>query len=258
MGYIEVGPTPNIVIFGQTGSGKSSLINMLVGKDVANVSSLVWGCTTSAEGYTVTKEDKAYKLWDTSGLNEGEEGSVPAEKAIKDLFNLVKDISVNLIVYCVRGCRFTDIIRLNFDLFCGIICEGKVPIVIVVTGLEQEENMDDWWTKYGKDVKRFGLAFEGHACVTTIKGRNNIYENEYQESTGKVWRLIQAHCNSPPWNLTQEGLDKVPDTIAKYMAEYNACTGNERKLIPRRLTRPSAGSAPSRPKSDSRESGSLV
>src|SRR5258705_3988141 len=117
---------------------------MLAGEEVAEVSSLVWGCTTSAQSYDIKIENKTYKLWESSGLNEGEEGSVPAEKAIKDLFNLVKGISVNLIIYCVRGCRFTDIVRVNFDLFCGIICEGKVPVVLVVTGLEQEEVLDDW------------------------------------------------------------------------------------------------------------------
>ena len=139
------------------------------------------------------------------------------------------------------------------------MCEGKVLVVIVVTGLEQEENMDEWWRKYEKDVKRLGLTFEGHACVTTIKGRNDIYEKEYEESTGKVWRLVEAHCNSPPWTMSPEWLDKVPDTITKYMTEYNACTGKERKVLPRprRPTRPSAGIVATRPISDPR-SGSSV
>jgi len=230
---------------------------MLAGKDVAEVSSLVWGCTTSAESYDINIENKTYKFWDTSGLNEGEEGSVPAEKAITDLFNLVKGIGVNLIVYCVRGCRFTDIVRVNFDLFCGIMCEGKVPIVLVVTGLEQEEVLDEWWTKYEKDIKRMGLSFEGHACVTTIKGRNNIYQKEYQESSDRVWGLVKEHCNSPPWILSPQWLDKVPNTIARYMAEYNACSGKERKVLPRR-PRPSTATAPPRSKSDPRGSGSSV
>ena len=216
---------------------------MLAGKEVANVSSLVWGCTTSAQSYDVTIDDKTFALWDTSGLNEGEKGSVPAEKAIEDLFNLVKRISVNLIIYCVRGSRFTDIVRINFDLFCGIMCEGRVPVVFVVTGLEQEEVMEEWWTKYQKDVKRLGLSFEGHACVTTIKGRNNIYEREYQESTDKVWRLVKAHSNSPPWTLAPGWRVQVPDTIARYMAAYNASTGKERDVLPRQPDARGSGSS---------------
>jgi len=165
---------------------------MLAREDVAKVSSDVWGCTTAAEGYDVVKQDKTYTFWDTPGLNEGEEGNVPAQKAINELFELVKTIGVSLIIYCVRGGRLTDIVRVNCDLFCRIICEGKVPIVLVVTGLEQEDNMDQWWTRFDKDVRRLDLAFKAHTCVTTIKGRNDLYSKEYEQSANKVWSRVAA------------------------------------------------------------------
>jgi len=57
-----------------------------------------------------------------------------------NLCNLLGEHSVNLIIYCIRGSRLTDIVRVNYDLVSGI----KVPIILIVTGLEQEENMDDW------------------------------------------------------------------------------------------------------------------
>jgi len=204
---------------------------MLAREDVAKVSSEVLGCTPAAKDYDLVKQDKTYRFWDTPGLNEGEEGNVPAQKAINELFELVKTMSVSLIICCVRGGRLTDIVRVNCDMFCRIICEGKVPIVLVVTGLEQEDNMDQWWTKFEKDVRRLDLAFKEHACVTTIKGRNGLYSKEYEQSANKVWRLVESCCSSTPWILTPNCLDEIPKRMARYMAEYNACTGKEKQVL---------------------------
>jgi len=170
---------------------------MLAGEKIAKVSSDPYGCTFIAESYEIAKENKTYTFWDTCGLNEGEEGSVSAQKAADNLINLLGGMSVNLIIYFARGNRFLDEVQVNLYLFGRIrrACGAKVPIVLMVTGLEQEEVMDEWWTRHERDIKRSNLSFKGHACITTIKGRNNIYEDEYQESTDKVWKLVDTHCN---------------------------------------------------------------
>ena len=177
---------------------------MLAGKDDAKVSSDHRGCTTTPRYYDIQKENKTYRLWDTCGLNEGVAGSVPAEEAIESLVNQVKDISVSLIIYCVRGNRFPDIVRRNYKVFCRDICQGKVRTVLVVTGLEQEEDIDGWWKTNEKDVKQLNLAFAGHACVTTFKGKKNEYKEEYDLSADKVWRLVKASCDPAPWTMPRE------------------------------------------------------
>jgi len=44
---------PNIIVFGETGTGKSSIINMLEGRSIAGVSSGASGCTFYSCPYEV-------------------------------------------------------------------------------------------------------------------------------------------------------------------------------------------------------------
>ena len=67
---LERTATRNIIIFGQTGAGKSSIINMLAGSGVAEVSDSASGCTSSNKRYSIPREDNNYTFWDTPGLNE--------------------------------------------------------------------------------------------------------------------------------------------------------------------------------------------
>ena len=99
-----------------------------------------------------------------------------------------------------------------------------MPILLVVTGLEQESKMDDWWIENYKAVKMMGLKnMVGHACVVTTRGKNDVYEKEYSQSADKVWKLVQEHCSPTPWTMEREQ-EEVKKRIAKYMSAYNKRT----------------------------------
>ncbi|KIJ67479.1 hypothetical protein HYDPIDRAFT_25932 [Hydnomerulius pinastri MD-312] len=65
----------NIVIAGETGVGKSSLINLVVGEDAADTSNDAVGVTTEAKYHSWMVGDQEFRLWDTPGLGEGSHGN---------------------------------------------------------------------------------------------------------------------------------------------------------------------------------------
>jgi len=180
---------------------------MIAGAACAAVSSAAVGCTFESVPYDVELSGRDYRLWDTAGLNEGEHGSICANRAIESLQELVSNLQhegVSLLVYCIRGSRLRDIVKINYDLFCKIICASQVPIVVVITGLENEDNMEDWWTENFVDFSKRGIRFAGHACITTTKGKvlkdgQHIFEEEYNQSVTLVQELISRHCLDTSW-----------------------------------------------------------
>jgi small GTP-binding protein len=196
----------NVVVFGETGAGKSSLINMIAGHQVAETSSRATGCTFHSTPYHVDIGGTHVTLWDTAGLNEGEIGTVAAKDAIINLYKLLRSLQdgLSLLVYCVRGRIKTSTIK-NYMMFYHGLCQGKIPIVLVVTGLELEHSMDDWWEENRNDFLRERMFFDGHACIAATKGKlgptGYMFEREYEESKEKVLKLIGGRCRGVPWKM---------------------------------------------------------
>ncbi|KAF8662758.1 hypothetical protein AX16_001116 [Volvariella volvacea WC 439] len=235
---VSMGPKPNVILFGASGSGKSSIINMLVGSQVAQVSSGAAGCTFASKSYEADILGQKCNIWDTAGLEEAEKGTVPNTNAIVALYNLLRKLEngVNLLIFCMRAPRISESAPKNWVLFNDIICNKKVPIVIVVTALElqseEQGGMDSWWYKNKGHFDKFKIFPRGQACITTIRGKklkngSYAYEEEYDESKEKVKKLIRSSALTAPW--------KVPrtewwQTITHTWQEWNGwrCRTEER------------------------------
>ncbi|KAF9222588.1 hypothetical protein BS17DRAFT_818399 [Gyrodon lividus] len=211
-------PPRNVLFFGETGVGKSSVINMLVGQntEAACVSGGAKGCTFASTGYKATIDGEEFVLWDTVGLNEGEHGSTPSPLAECNLEELMRNMKggLSLLVYVIRGTRFRQVVQINYELFYRAICGKQVPIVAVVTGLENEEPMESWWSKNVADLQKFGLVFEASACITAFRGkvlktRRHAFEDEYEESKLKLQRLVPRNCSPEPIFISAQGVGEI-------------------------------------------------
>ena len=191
---------PNILFFGETGVGKSSVIDMLMGRDAGVTSK-----TSNFALFFTSIDERPVRLWDTAGLNDVEEGTVPAKVAMQNLRHLVGALreGIALLVYCIRATRFRPNLKENYDLVHGTICQGKVPVFIVITGLENEVPMNAWWAQNEAEFSRKGMSFDGHACVTSTRGKRkessgrHMYDQEFQESQRVLRKLIKDYFATP-------------------------------------------------------------
>lgn len=195
-----------VVICGETGSGKSSIINVIAQKQVATTSNDALGCTPEPERHSVVISGQKFVLYDTAGLNEGTAGTVPRKQAKRQLKNLLDKLlsdkspsgGVNLIVYCVRNTTAPRAILDAYDTVYSATCRKKgVPIVVVITGLESENPMESWWDSHKEDFSSLYLA--GHACVTTIQDYPGIpedYTRRVAQSSEILRDLIMSKCSA--------------------------------------------------------------
>lgn len=188
-------PTINVVLFGETGVGKSSVINLIAQSDIAEVSSNVEGCTMQSTRYIIPFDELNFAIFDTIGLEEPQYGVNGYLKAIERAYELIMKLSaaggIHLLLFCMRGGRITATTQSNYRLFCECLCSTKVPIALVFTGLEREEEMEDWWRRNKNHIEHYGIKSDGHACITAVRDDTPGEDLKFTESQKKIRDLLK-------------------------------------------------------------------
>ena len=188
--------TVNVVLFGETGVGKSSVINLIARKEVAKVSSDVNGCTMQSTRYDIPFDDMSFSIFDTIGLEEPQMGVNGYLKAIERAYELIVKLGaaggIHLLLFCMRGGRITATTQSNYRLFCECLCNTKVPIALVFTGLEREVEMEDWWKRNKTHIEHYGIKSDGHACITAVQDEAPGEDLKYMESQKRIRELLKT------------------------------------------------------------------
>ena len=196
------------MVFGETGVGKSSVVDMLAGKQVTKCSNNAVGCTLDHDRYHIEVASHSIHIYDSTGLNQSLKGTVPGPQAVAGLFKLIRGLAasdgIDFLVMVIRPEAIKERTVKNYKLLFKNLCQEEVPVAIVITGLEHEETMDDWWKRNEKRFRSQGMTFKGHACVTTIKGKEissrYTLQSEYDQSKKTLDELISSLCREDkPW-----------------------------------------------------------
>ncbi|KAG6373733.1 hypothetical protein JVT61DRAFT_5873 [Boletus reticuloceps] len=176
--------TRNIVVVGETGVGKSSIINLVVGTDSAVATSDVRAATvgTSYHDWNLL-QSQTFRLWDTPGLGPSLSGGTSSKHALNALRSLLtelgRDAGVHLLIVCFRGGRrVTKSNKQAYDTILALRDRAcpDTPLVAVITELERKYNprddvlvsMDQWWHANAGDMSDLCMIFNGHAAPRRV------------------------------------------------------------------------------------------
>ncbi|KAG2072292.1 hypothetical protein BDR04DRAFT_418836 [Suillus decipiens] len=208
----------NVLLFGETGAGKSAIINLIMGRYVAETSPDAQPCTLKHTSHEVTFGDCRFKLWEVSSA-----GSMGFFRALftkwrlkKSYKKLYKDDGVYLLLYCMRGSSAQRTLIRDYKIFTDIVgsttgMAGGVPVAAVVTSLEDyPKNMNHWWARNKDNLESLGMRFSAHACITSLPDdphASSIMRARRHQSEQAIRRLIynsyQAGTETPRSSSSQ-------------------------------------------------------
>ncbi|KIJ18982.1 hypothetical protein PAXINDRAFT_57477, partial [Paxillus involutus ATCC 200175] len=184
----------NIILFGETGVGKSSVINLIARKEVARVSNGVDSHTSAPTPYDITLGNNNIRILDTVGLGEPQLGADSYLAAIEKAYQLIQSLieagGLHLLLFCMRGDRMTKTKTSNYQFFYEFLCQKQVPVALVFTGLERETVMEDWWKRNKSAIENFGIHSVGHACITAVRDDTPGHAEKYAESEEVIRELL--------------------------------------------------------------------
>ncbi|KAH0827571.1 P-loop containing nucleoside triphosphate hydrolase protein [Lanmaoa asiatica] len=180
----------DVVLLGEIGVGKSSLINLIAKEDVARVSSDTIGCTETVAKYTFKEKGRTFHIHDTPGLVDPQMGVKPFVDPIDTTQKLIHSLGngngPDLLLFCIDNSKPTVALRRNYRLFCKIICGGKVPFALAITKLEEGQDADQWWSQHRATIREYGIDCSGYVGF----GREKKHSGSNADSEGMRESLL--------------------------------------------------------------------
>ena len=208
----------NLILFGKTGVGKSTLINAVCRRELA----------ATGIGKPVTKKVKYYehpdgllRLWDTVGFEVGDDG----DEILADVQEIIKDRRhrdvkdrIHAVWYCVRANdrRFEE----HQAKIIRALAALNLPIILVLTQVPKDAdgNIDPDAIELASYIERqkLPLAPEGQALLVSAKpGFGGLVEHGLEDLVDATFRVIPEVAKGAFAAAQQIDLDRKRDQARK-------------------------------------------
>jgi len=217
-----------VLVFGATGSGKTSLCNVLTGR-TRPTDNDAHGATCKSHTYLPFEaQGHRIELIDTVGLHESTEGTVPADKAIIELVELLEKAKdgFSLLIHISRATRITKEHEDDYAFFVKKMTQGRIPVILAVAGCENEHPMSAW-------VERNRPAFSSYryrelvpCCFASGGPLETHYVPLREQSREALIASIVRNALLEPEKLYGAGTDtSFSDTLSRIWNEFVEIAG---------------------------------
>ena len=222
--------TLRVLVFGSTGTGKTSLCNTLTGK-CRPTDNGAKGITAKSHLYAPFDfGERKIEVIDTVGLHESAHGTVPADEAIVELVTLLEKAreGFSLLIHVTRASRITKDHDEDYTFFVEKMTQNQIPVVLAVTGCENEQPMAAWVERNLDAFKRFDYkdivpccfasggpmeahfkplrlqsreqllkAIDTYATQSTVKIYGDGTSNTFNEALTRIWNEFVTLAGLP-------------------------------------------------------------
>ena len=206
----EACPIFGILVIGETGTGKSTLINNLLGRDIAPVGHTLDSETLSVTPHELSVEGVPVVVYDTPGLDDTR-GDKDEEKHLKIMKSLLARGKIHLVIYCLK---MTET-RLRTGLIRTFSEYHKIGVpweqtVITLTFADKEEDTTSRFAQMQQQVKKALVDRVGvmPSIVERLKICPTAKDPNKALPTGRQWYV-------PFWLDVVEVL--VPAALAQFL-----------------------------------------
>lgn len=220
--------TLRVLVFGATGTGKTSLCNLLSGRSRPTDNG-ARGITAKPHVYPpIQVGDAKVELIDTAGLHESTHGTVPADKAVVALIELLESARDGfcLLIHVTRASRITKEHDDDYVFFVEKLTQGRIPVVLAITGCENEQPMSGWVVRNREAFARFGYRDLIPTCCATGGPMDEHFAPLRMESRDLVLGAIATNALREPVRIYGPGTGRSFDeALTRYWNELVTLIG---------------------------------
>lgn len=207
----------NVLVIGNSGVGKSTLVNAVLGEDVAKTGWGTGGTTDKLEIYDPTSDAVPFRVIDTIGFVPNRAKQRLAVLAVKKWSKECtkkgkEDTQINVIWFCVDGTRRKLFEEDILSLSRATAMWKSVPVVVVITKSyavpEREENIEMVYQAFAKQ-KRYASNLK--AVIPVVAQIYNLNDTAYAPPEG-IARLIEVTNDNMP-----EGKKAAEKDLAQFV-----------------------------------------
>ena len=186
--------TTNIIVCGEPGVAAGRVINLIIGDTIIKPLTDYDREAMAVTPIDATLESKNIRIFYVIGPRDPYLDLQVYHTAIRNMYELVqraKDAGgIHLVLLCMVGSKVTAAVENNYRLFHDYICNGQVPMMLIVTGLGRTKRMEDWWDKHKSDRELQAMRIAKHACITVLQGEDEEHEKRYEDSMRTMQQLV--------------------------------------------------------------------